>query len=177
MYGVAYCRKYIFTSYTIQILCWYFFTTYFEVVVAATLGKSSHSKWYLNEPMASGSLSNMTSLCCHYIYIYVYIVATYRIIKRTELTTVKLPLSFETHNLFNIIGWVGRSLLRYNNYHKYLNCKLGRPMSIWLVNQEDVCRTINRVQEDCIVVSGEYLFGSKYWRVNIWRVNICIVLT
>ena len=57
-------------------------------------------------------------------------VATYKTIKRTELTTVKLPLSFETHNLFNIIGWVGRSLLRYNNYHKYLNCKLGRPMSI-----------------------------------------------
>ena len=48
---------------------------------------------------------------CMYIYIYTYIynVATYKTIKRTELTTVKLPLSFETNNLFNIIGWVGRS--------------------------------------------------------------------
>ena len=57
MYGVAYCRKYIFTSYTIQILCWHFFTTYFEVIVAATLGKRSHSKWYLNEAMTSGSFA------------------------------------------------------------------------------------------------------------------------
>ena len=44
-----------------------------------------------------------------YIYTYIYNVATYKTIKRTELTTVKLPLSFETNNLFNIIGWVGRS--------------------------------------------------------------------
>ena len=99
--------------------------------------------------------------------IYIYIVATYKTIKRTELTTVKLPLPFETHNLFNI-GWVGGSLLRYNNYLKYLNGKLGRPMKIRLVNQEDFCRTIHRVQEDCVVVSGEYL-------VNF--VNICVVLT
>ena len=101
-----------------------------------------------------------------YIYIYIYIFI-YKTIKRTELTTVKLPQSFETHNLFNI-GWVGGSLLRYNNYCKYLNCKLGRPMSIRLVNQEDFCRMIHRVQEDCVVVSGEYL-------VNF--VNICVVLT
>ena len=67
-------------------LCWSFFTTYFEVIVAATLGKSSHSKSYLNEAMASGS------------YISINNVATYKTIKRTELTTVKLPLSFETHN-------------------------------------------------------------------------------
>ena len=44
-----------------------------------------------------------------YIYTYIYNVATYKTIKRTELTTVKLPLSFETNDLFNIIGWVGRS--------------------------------------------------------------------
>ena len=33
-------------------LCWHFFTTYFEVIVTATLGKSSRYKWYLNEAMA-----------------------------------------------------------------------------------------------------------------------------
>ena len=88
-----------------------------------------------------------------YIYIYIYIFI-YKTIKRTELTTVKLQLSFETHNLFNI-GWVGGSLLRYNNHCKYLNGKLGRPMSIRLVNQEDFCRMIHIVQEDCVVVSGE----------------------
>ena len=41
-----------------------------------------------------------------YIYIYIYIVAAYKTRKRAEITMVKLPLSFETHNLFNI-GWVG----------------------------------------------------------------------
>ena len=34
----------------------------------------------------------------------------YKTIKRTELTTVKLQLSFETHDLFNT-GWVGVSLV------------------------------------------------------------------
>ena len=43
------------------------------------------------------------------MYIKTYKTPTYKTIKRTELTTVKLPLPFETHNLFNIIGWVGRS--------------------------------------------------------------------
>ena len=131
-----------------------------------TLGKSSQSKWYLNEAMASGSFAPKkaknckqhdlfmlslyiyiyiyiyTYICiyiyvyiyvyiyiymyiyiCIYIYIYIYIymyiyiyiyiyiynAATYITIKWTELTTVKLPLSFETYNLFNVIGWVGRS--------------------------------------------------------------------
>ena len=29
-------------------------------------------------------------------------------LKRIELTTIKLPLVFETCNWLNIIGWVGR---------------------------------------------------------------------
>ena len=81
-------------------LCWHFFTTYFEVIVAATLGKSSQSKWYLNEAMASGSfapkkaknckqhdlfvLSLYIYICiyiCIYIYIHIYNVATYITIK------------------------------------------------------------------------------------------------
>ena len=99
-------------------LCWHFLTTYFEVIVAATLRKSSQSKWYLNEAMARGCFAPRKAKNCKqhdlfvlsiYIYIYIYNVATYKTIKRTELTTVKLPLLFETHNLFTIIGWVGRS--------------------------------------------------------------------
>ena len=46
--------------------------------------------------------------------------------KRDELTTVNLPLSFETHNLLNSIGWVGRNKLRSNNYREYLTCEPGR---------------------------------------------------
>ena len=103
-------------------LCWHFLTTYFEVIVAATLWKSPQSKWYLNEAMASGCFAPRKAKNCKqhdlfvlpiYIYIYIYIytcnVATYKTIKRTELTTVKLLLPFETHNLFTIMGWVGRS--------------------------------------------------------------------
>ena len=81
MYGVAYCRKYIYTNYTMQILCSHLFTTYFQVIVAATLGKSSHSKWYLNEAMASGSFAPRKAKNCKQhdlfvlsLYIYTYII-------------------------------------------------------------------------------------------------------
>ena len=46
-----------------------------------------------------------------YVYIdrqiYIYNGATYKMTKRAELTMVNLPLSFETYNSLNIIGWVG----------------------------------------------------------------------
>ena len=35
-----------------------------------------------------------------------------------------------SNNLFNIIGWVSGSQLRYKNYREYLNCEPGRPTSI-----------------------------------------------
>ena len=81
--------------------------------MAATIGKSSHSKWCLNEAMTSGSSAPRKAknfkqddgficfygfICCYiyiyicYIYIYIYKIATYKTIKRTELTTLKLPL-------------------------------------------------------------------------------------
>ena len=111
MYCVAYSRKYLFTIYTLH-----FFTTSLDVIVVATLGKSSHSKWYLNETMDSGSFAPRKVKNCKQhdvfllsLYIYIYNVAIHKTIKRTELTAVKLPLSFERHDLLNIISWVGRS--------------------------------------------------------------------
>ena len=45
-------------------LRWHFFTAYFEVIVAATLSKSSQSKWHLNEAMVSGSFATRKSKKC-----------------------------------------------------------------------------------------------------------------
>ena len=69
--------------------------------MAGTIGKSSHSKWYLNEVMTSGSFAKNFKqddgfICFYgvflYVAIYIYTIATYKTIKQTELTTLKLPL-------------------------------------------------------------------------------------
>ena len=52
-----------------------------------------------------------------------YNVIISKTLKRTELTTLKLPLATGTLIWLNIIVWVGGSLLRCNYYHEYLACE------------------------------------------------------
>ena len=50
----------------------------------------------------------------------IYNVTIYKTLKRTERTTLKLPLAMETLIWLKIKGWVGGSLLRCSCYDEYL---------------------------------------------------------
>ena len=68
----------------------------------------------------------------------IYNVTTYKTLKWTEPTKLKLPLATKTFIWLNIIYWVGGSLLRCNYYKEYL-----------AYEQEDFC-------EQCIKFKGNW---------------------
>ena len=138
VYGIAYCRKYIAicTIFTVQI--WIILAFLYDLPWGhsdnnswekPTVSSTKMKQWPVTYLLSGKpkAVDNMTSLSCRWHVessslwilscisgmiqniIYIYNVAIYKTLKRTELTTVRLLLSFEICNLLSIIGWVVRS--------------------------------------------------------------------